>query len=139
MNIQRTYSPTAWTVWRLPIPSMERDGAVIVSSRRKRKRRASVLVCGLERGAGVHELGKVCMDDAVALLDGIVAREDVLGVVVANLLKRGVFAVFGLAVVHHRHARLHVGIASIALAEYEVAFKRSDTPYACRLWVLVSL
>ena len=103
--------------------------------RRKRKRRASVLVCGLERGAGVHELGKVCMDDAVALLDGIVAREDVLGVVVANLLKRGVFAVFGLAVVHHRHARLHVGVASIALAEYEVAFKRSDTPYACRIAV----
>lgn len=102
---------------------------------RKRKRRASALVCGLERGAGVHELGKVCMDDAVALLDGIVAREDVLGVVVANLLKRGVFAVFGLAVVHHRHARLHVGIASIALAEYEVAFKRSDTPYACRIAV----
>ena len=102
---------------------------------RKRKRRASALVCGLERGAGVHELGKVCMDDAVALLDGIVAREDVLGVVVANLLKRGVFAVFGLAVVHHRHARLHVGVASIALAEYEVAFKRSDTPYACRIAV----
>ena len=102
---------------------------------RKRKRRASVLVCGLEHGAGVHELGKVCMDDAVALLDGIVAREDVLGVVVANLLKRGVFAVFGLAVVHHRHARLHVGVASIALAEYEVAFKRSDTPYACRIAV----
>ena len=94
-----------------------------------------MLVSGLERGAGVHELGKVCMDDAVALLDGIVAREDVLGVVVANLLKRGVFAVFGLAVVHHRHARLHVGVASIALAEYEVAFKRSDTPYACRIAV----
>ena len=73
------------------------------------------------------------MDDAVALLDGIVAREDVLGVVVANLLKRGVFAVFGLAVVHHRHARLHVGVAGIAPAEDEVAFNRSDAPYACRI------
>ena len=47
-------------------------------------------VCGLERGAGVHELGKVCMDDAVALLDGIVAREDVLGVVVAKWQVKGV-------------------------------------------------
>ena len=94
--------------------------------------RASAVACGSERSAFAHEFRKVAVDDAVALLDGIVAREDVLGVVVANLLKRGVFAVFGLAVVHHRHARLHVGVASIALAEYEVAFKRSATPYACR-------
>ena len=55
----------------------------------QRKRRASVLVCGLERGAGVHELGKVCMDDAVALLDGIVAREDVLGVVATKWQVKG--------------------------------------------------
>ena len=38
---------------------------------------ASVLVCGLERGAGAHEFRKIAVDDAVALLDGIVAREDV--------------------------------------------------------------
>ncbi len=55
-------------------------------------RRMSVLVCGSERSAGAHEFRKVAVDDAVSLLDGIVAREDVLGVVVANLLKRGVFA-----------------------------------------------
>ena len=71
---------------------------------------------GLEHYASAHEFGKVCVDDAVALLDGIVAREDVLGIAVANLLKRGVFAVFGFAVVHHCHARLHVGVTGIALA-----------------------
>ena len=43
-------------------------------------------VCGSEQGTVAHELGKVCVYDAVALLDGIVAREDVLGIVVANLL-----------------------------------------------------
>lgn len=94
-----------------------------------------MLVCGSERSAGAHEFRKVAVDDAVALLDGIVAREDVLGVVVADLLKRSVFAVFGLAVVHHRHARLHVGVAGIAPAKDEVAFKRSDAPYACRIAV----
>ena len=31
---------------------------------------------GLEHYAIAHEFGKVCVDDAVALLDGIVARED---------------------------------------------------------------
>ena len=51
---------------------------------RKRKRRASVSVCGSERGAGAHEFRKVAVDDAVALLDGIVAREDVLGIVVSK-------------------------------------------------------
>ena len=100
-----------------------------------RKHRAAVLVCGSERSAGAHEFRKVAVDDAVAMLDGIVAREDVLGVVVANLFKRSVFAVFGLAVVHHCHARLHVGVAGIAPAEDEVAFKRSDAPYACRIAV----
>ena len=50
----------------------------------------SVLVCGSEGGTFAHELRKIAVDDAVALLDRIVAREDVLGVVVANLLKRGI-------------------------------------------------
>ena len=45
---------------------------------------ASVLVCGLEHGAVAHEFRKIAVDDAVALLDGIVTREDVLGVVVAK-------------------------------------------------------
>ena len=45
---------------------------------RKRKRRASAVACGSERGAFAHEFRKVAVDDAVALLDGIVAREDVL-------------------------------------------------------------
>ena len=75
------------------------------------------------------------MDDAVALLDGIVAREDVLGIVVANLLQRSVFAVFGLAVVHHCHARLHVGVSGVAFTENEIAFKRTYSPYACRISV----
>ena len=47
-------------------------------------RRASAVACGLEQSAVAHELGKVCVYDAVALLDGIVAREYVLGIVVAN-------------------------------------------------------
>ena len=45
---------------------------------------ASVLVCGSEQGAVAHEFRKIAVDDAVALLDGIVAREDVLGVVAAK-------------------------------------------------------
>ena len=57
---------------------------------RKRKRRAPVLVCGLEYGAVAHEFRKIAVNDAVALLDGIVAREDVLGVVVAKWQVKGV-------------------------------------------------
>ena len=45
---------------------------------------------GLEHYASAHEFGKVCVDDAVALLDGIVAREDVLGIVVAKRQVKGV-------------------------------------------------
>ena len=46
--------------------------------------------CGSEPGAFAHEFRKVAVDDAVALLDGIVAREDVLGVVVAKWQVKGV-------------------------------------------------
>ena len=46
--------------------------------------------CGSEHGAVAHELGKISVDDAVAMLDGIVAREDVLGVVVAKWQVNGV-------------------------------------------------
>ena len=45
--------------------------------------------CGSEPGAFAHEFRKVAVDDAVALLDGIVAREDVLGVVVAKWQVKG--------------------------------------------------
>jgi hypothetical protein len=38
---------------------------------RKRKSRASVLVCGLECLAFAHELREIAVDDAVALLDWI--------------------------------------------------------------------
>ena len=92
-----------------------------------------MLAGGSEYGAVAHELGKICVYYAVALLDGVVAREDVLGIVVANLLQRGVFSVFGLAVVHHCHARLHVCVSCLAFAEDEIAFKRSYSPYACRI------
>jgi len=97
------------------------------------RRRAQV--CGSEQGTVAHELGKVCVYDAVALLDGIVAREDVLGIVVANLLQRGVFAVFSSAVVHHCHACLHVGVSGVASTENEIAFKRAYSSYACRIAV----
>ena len=89
------------------------------------------MVRGLEHRGIAHEFGKVRVDDAVTLLDGIVTCEDVLGIVVANLLQRGIFAVFGLAVVHHGHACLYVGVSRIALAEDEVAFKLSYSPDAC--------
>ena len=98
---------------------------------RKRKRSASVFVRGLEHRAVAHELGKVCVDDAVAPLDGIVAREDVLGIVVSNLLQRGVFAVFRFTVGHHRHADLYVGVIGIATTQNEIALKRADAPDAC--------
>ena len=49
-----------------------------------------MLVCGSELGAFAHEFPKVAVDDAVALLDGIVAREDVLGVVAAKWQVKGV-------------------------------------------------
>ena len=48
-----------------------------------------MLVCGLEHGAVAHEFRKVEVYDAVALLDGIVAREDVLGVVAAKWQVKG--------------------------------------------------
>ena len=51
---------------------------------------ASVSVCGLEHGAGAHEIRKIAVGDAVALLDGVVAREDVLGVVAAKWQVKGV-------------------------------------------------
>ena len=85
----------------------------------------------LEHYTIAHEFGKVCVDDAVALLDGIVAREDVFGIVVANLLQRGVFAVFRFAAGHHRHTGLHIGVFGIATAQNEIAFKRTDAPDAC--------
>ena len=50
----------------------------------------SVLVCGSEGGTFAHELRKIAVDDAVALLDGVVAREDVLGVVAAKWQVKGV-------------------------------------------------
>ena len=56
------------------MPSAIMPLALWDAERRKRKRRASVLVCGLEQGAVAHELGKVCVYDDVALLDGIVAN-----------------------------------------------------------------
>ena len=86
---------------------------------------------GLEHYAIAHEFGKVCVDDAVALLDGIVAGEDVLGIVVANPLQRGVFAIFRFAACHHRHAGLHVCVFGIATAQNEIAFKCTDAPDAC--------
>ena len=86
---------------------------------------------GLEHYAIAHEFGKVCVDDAVALLDGIVAREDVLGIVVANPLQRGIFAIFRFAACHHRHAGLHVCVFGIATAQNEIAFRRTDAPDAC--------
>ena len=86
-----------------------------------------------EHGAVAHELGKICVYDAVAPLDGIVAREDVLGIVVANLLKGRVFAILCRAVGHHSHAGLHICIFGIASAENEIAFKRAYPPYACRI------
>ena len=46
--------------------------------------------CSSEPGAFAHEFRKVAVDDAVALLDGIAAREDVLGVVVAKWQVKGV-------------------------------------------------
>jgi hypothetical protein len=49
-----------------------------------------VSVCGLERGAVAHEFRKIAVGDAVALLDGIIAREDVLGVVVVKWQVKGV-------------------------------------------------
>ena len=89
MKIQRTYSPTALTVWRLLVPSMERDGAVIVSSRRKRKRRASVLVCGLNN----HGLSRTAFVRFAARRDASPHRETAsmergMSVLVGGLLQR---------------------------------------------------
>ena len=54
MKTQRTYSPTARTVRRLSVPAMDRGGLVLVSSRRKRKRRASVRYIAARRDASPH-------------------------------------------------------------------------------------
>ena len=47
----------------------------ILPMARNTLRGAFVLVLDSEQGAVAHELGKVCVYDAVALLDGIVARK----------------------------------------------------------------
>ena len=93
-------------------------------------------VCGLEHTSFAHEIGKVRVDDAVALLDGVVAREDVFRIVVANLLQRGVFAFLRFAACHHRHAGLHIGVSCIAPAEDEVTFKCSYPSYASTMYNL---
>ena len=99
------------------------------------RRSGGALDCDSEHGTVAHELRKIPVDDAVALLDGIVAREDVLRIVVSNLFQRRVFSVFGSAVAHHGHARLHVGVSGFSLAENEIAFKRAYSPDACRIAV----
>ena len=70
------------------------------------------------------------MHDAAAVLDGVVARDDELGPVVADLLKRVVFAVLGRAVVHDSHRHLHVGILHLGRAHDEVALELPDAPHA---------
>lgn len=57
---------------------------------RKNLRRELGLVCGSEHSAVAHELWEIPVDDAVALLNGIVAREDVLRIVVAKWQVKGV-------------------------------------------------
>lgn len=75
------------------------------------------------------------MENAVAFLDGIVAREDELWIVVANLLQRRVFPVFRGFVGNHRHGDLCIGVIRIAPPEDEVAFKRADASDAGRIAV----
>ena len=103
--------------------------------RRRAVHGAAVSACGSERCVVAHELREIPVDDAVALLDWIVAREDVFWVVVANLLQRSVFSVFSPSLVHHCHARLHVRVAGVTIAKDEIAFQCTDSPYACRIAV----
>ncbi len=85
MNTHRTYSPTARTVLRLPVPSMERDVSVIVCG--CRCRHASVLVCGsLQRARGADEEMSVADGDDFrnvlfyAVDDAVVAKKDLANV-----------------------------------------------------------
>ena len=74
-----------------------------------------MLVCGSERSAGAHEFRKVAVDDAVALLDGIVACEDVLGVVAAKWQVKGV-ALLHWSVVQELTTDIH-GRGSLTFAQ----------------------
>ena len=84
-----------------------------------------------ELGTITHEFRQIPVDDAVAVLDWIAARENVFRVVVADFCKRCVFAFFRLAVCRHCHAGLHVSVLGIAAPENEIAFEFPDATDAC--------
>ena len=58
--------------------------------RRKAVHGVAESVCGSKRCVVAHELREIPVDDAVTLLDWIVAREDVLRIVVAKSQVKGV-------------------------------------------------
>ena len=75
------------------------------------------------------------MEYAVALLDGVIAREDEFGIVVADFLQWRILPVLRGLVGHHRHGDLGVRIVRIALTKNEVAFKRANASDADRIAV----
>lgn len=93
------------------------------------------LIGGSEQCAVAHKSGKVLVDDAVSVLDGIVARKDVFRIVVPDFDQWRVFAVFRLAACGHRHAGLHVGVFRVSASKDEVAFEFSDASDTCRVSV----
>lgn len=83
-------------------------------------------LCG-KATALVHEFRQVFMDDALALLKRVVAREDELRVIVADFLQRCVLSVFGGLVGRDCHRHLGVGVVGIPASEDEIAFERADS------------
>ena len=70
------------------------------------------------------------MDDAIALLDGIASRQQVLGVVVPDLLERTVFALLRCPVGHDGHGDLDVCVSHLRVPQDEIALQLSDAPDA---------
>ena len=68
-----------------------------VHSRTAARRRVSKGgIALLECPLFLHELGDVRVDDAIALLDGVASRQQILGIVVFNLSEGPVYQIRGL-------------------------------------------
>jgi hypothetical protein len=75
------------------------------------------------------------VDDAISFLDRVIAREDVLRIVVPYFAQRCVFTVFRFPASRHRHTSLDVCILRVFASKNKVAFKFSYPSDACRISV----
>ena len=63
---------------------------------------------------------------AALMLDGIVAGEQVFGIIVFDVFQGSVFPFFRADVIHNGHGHLRIGVISIAAGHYKIAFQFPD-------------